>query len=336
MRKIKPKNIQNIAIVKLSALGDIIHAVIVLQFIKKYLPNTKITWFVDDRFSEILSFCKEIDKVVALPLQDKKIKQSLEIIMTERKNTKFDVVIDLQGLIKSAIISLLLGKNRYGFDKKSVKEPLASLFYTHKFNIDYNENIILRNLGLVAWTLDFNFTKDEILAKKPCFSINDFKTNFKPKKQSKKQILIAPFASEKSKIYDKFTDVVQILDDPKNEIFICFSNEDEKNAAQKIAANSDAKLINLRLNELVKFISQCDLIIGNDSGITHIAWAINIASITIFGNRPKNRNTYETSINLTIDTGKIIDAKKINKNDFCIQQIAPVEIANLAKRLLNG
>ena len=310
----------NIAVIKLSALGDIVHAVVILQFIVKHLPKAKITWFADAKFSEILFLCPKISRVVSLPLKNREYKKSLELIASAKKEGKFDYVIDLQGLIKSAAVAKLLGKNSYGFDKFSAKEPLAALFYGHKFSCDYAQNIILRNLKLTAFALGFSFSGDEILAKQPCFSAQQSKFE-----SSKKKILIAPFASEPSKIYDKFGDVIALLDEPQNEIFVCFNGEKE-----------EKETLNLSLKELVSFISSCDLVIGNDSGVTHIAWAQNRPSITLFGNRPAERNAYATPINLTLDAGKKIDAKKIDKSDFCVRDIAPQAIANAAKRLLDA
>jgi ADP-heptose:LPS heptosyltransferase len=59
------------------------------------------------------------------------------------------------------------------------------------------------------------------------------------------------------------------------------------------------------LNTLKALISRVDLVIGNDTGPTHMAWALNIPSITIFGNTPAYRNAYETKINKSIES-KII------------------------------
>lgn len=321
----------NIAVIKLSALGDIVHAVVILQFIKKHLPEAKITWFADAKFSEILFLCPQISRVVSLPLKNGEYKKSLELIASAKQEGKFDYVIDLQGLLKSAAVAKLLKKNSYGFDKFSVKEPLAALFYGHKFSCDYAQNIILRNLSLTAFALGFSFSEDEILAKQPCFSAQQSKFE-----SSKKKILIAPFASEPSKIYDKFGDVISLLDEPKNEIFVCYNGEKEEKEALNLIKNSNAKTLNLSLKELVSFISSCDLVIGNDSGVTHIAWAQNRPSITLFGNRPAERNAYATPVNLTLDTGKKIDARKIDKSDFCVRDIAPQAIANAAKRLLDA
>ena len=321
------KNQLKIAIVKLSALGDIVHAAIVLQFIKKHCPNAHITWLVDARFASLLKDHPLIDELVILPLKES-FKKSYKIIKTLGK---FDKIIDLQGLFKSAVVAKLLGKEIYGFSRESVKEKIAARLYRHKFKIDYNENIIVRNLSLVGYALNFSFDRDEILKKSPCFEIvGKFKNE-----SGKKRVLIAAFASEESKIYDKFKDVIRLLDGC--EIYLCYGSESEKARAKAIISGTFAKLLEkLSIKDMIDFIASCNLVIGNDSGLTHLAWAVNRPSITLFGNRPSHRNAYVTDKNLVVDMGKQIDARSIDKNDFCIREIYPETVANFAKRLLNG
>ena len=321
------KNQLKIAIVKLSALGDIVHAAIVLQFIKKHCPNAHITWLVDARFASLLKDHPLIDELVVLPLKES-FKKSYKIIKTLGK---FDKIIDLQGLFKSAVVAKLLGKEIYGFSRESVKEKIAARLYKHKFKIDYNENIIVRNLSLVGYALNFSFDKSESLKKSPCFEIcKKFKNE-----SGKKRVLIAAFASEESKIYDKFKDVIRLLDGC--EIYLCYGSESEKTRAEAIISGTSAKLLEkLSIKDMIDFIASCDLVIGNDSGLTHLAWAVNRSSITLFGNRPSHRNAYVTDKNLVVDMGKEIDARSIDKNDFCIREIYPETVANFAKRLLNG
>ena len=321
------KNQLKIAIVKLSALGDIVHAAIVLQFIKKHCPNAHITWLVDARFASLLKDHPLIDELVVLPLKES-FKKSYKIIKTLGK---FDKIIDLQGLFKSAVVAKLLGKEIYGFSRESVKEKIAARLYRHKFKIDYNENIIVRNLSLVGYALNFSFDRDEILKKSPCFEIcKKFKNE-----SGKKRVLIAAFASEESKIYDKFKDVIRLLEGC--EIYLCYGSESEKARAEVIISGTSAKLLEkLSIKDMIDFIASCDLVIGNDSGLTHLAWAVNRPSITLFGNRPSHRNAYVTDKNLVVDMGKQIDARSIDKNDFCIREIYPETVANFAKRLLNG
>ena len=321
------KNQLKIAIVKLSALGDIVHAAIVLQFIKKHCPNAHITWLVDARFASLLKDHPLIDELVILPLKES-FKKSYKILKTLGK---FDKIIDLQGLFKSAVVAKLLGKEIYGFSRESVKEKIAARLYRHKFKIDYNENIIVRNLSLVGYALNFSFDKSEILEKSSCFEIvGKFKNE-----SGKKRVLIAAFASEESKIYDKFKDVIRLLEGC--EIYLCYGSESEKTRAEAIISGTSAKLLEkLSIKDMIDYIASCDLVIGNDSGLTHLAWAVNRPSITLFGNRPSHRNAFVTEINLVVDMGKEIDARSIDKNDFCIREIYPETVANFAKRLLNG
>lgn len=318
-----------IAIVKLSALGDIIHASIVLQFIKKHFNDAIITWFVDEKFSQIIECNEIVNEVVKIPLKDKKFIKTYEILK-KYKNT-FDVVIDMQGLIKSAIVARILSKNCIGFDKFSTKESLAGFFYKKALNCDYNENIIIRNLNLASFALNFSYTKDEILNKQRCFKVYEF--NIKNISKNKKNILIAPFSSDASKNYARLKEVINAFCDEN--VLICHGSKQELENAKILAQNTNAKVLDsLRICEMIYLISNIDLVIGNDSGITHLAWAQNTPSITLFGNRPSKRNAYETKINKTIDANRKIDARKIDKNNLCINEIPPEKIINQAKELL--
>ncbi|BCX80036.1 lipopolysaccharide heptosyltransferase I [Campylobacter sp. 19-13652] len=318
---------QKIALVKLSAIGDIIHASICVQLVRAHMPNAHITWVVDARFAQLVRACAGVDEVVELELKDRRYFSAFKALRTLGK---FDIVIDLQGLVKSAIVSWLIGKS-CGFSFKSAKEGIASLFYARKFVIDYNENVIMRNAYLTAFALGFSVSKEQIEQKAPCFKIS---SDTLPKKGDKKLVLIAPFASEPSKCYDKFRDVILGLCDDFS-LLVCYSSKDEKTAATKLISGTKAQLLAPKsLSELASFISGCDLVIGNDSGVTHLAWAQNVASITLFGNRPSERNTFRTDKNLTLDAGKKVDARKIDKSDFSVCEIPAKNVIQSARGLL--
>ena len=336
-----------IAIIRLSALGDIIQSSIVLQLIKQIHPNSSVDWFVDERFKGILGAHPLINKLYALPLKDRKIVAVLKSVQKARKNG-YDIVIDLQGLLKSAVIAKMVGANTYGFDRYSLKEKLASLFYAHTKRVAYSENIILRNVYLLGFALNQSFDKDEILGKKPCFIADERvkkalaeKISFDKKKQN---ILIHTGSSAENKNYPKerFAILCQMIlaHYKKAQIWLCWGNEKEKKNAKFILADTGSKQIHilpkLNLKELVAFTELCTLIIGNDSGPTHLAFALNKPSITIFGATPSYRNAYETPINKVVDSGKFIsDTKHIDKNDFCIQNIDEGQILTYAKVLLD-
>ena len=305
-----------------------------IQFIRKHIANAHISWFCDARFEQIARLLAGVDEVVALPLKDKKFLKSFEIL--RQKQGQFDIIIDLQGLLKSALVSRSLGKNIFGFDRFSTKEGLASIFYTHKYSCNYNKNIILRNLELCAFALNFSFDEKEILTKEPCF----LKKSRIPDKNSRipsKKILIAPFASESSKCYAHFASVIKGAKEFA-QCFLVAGSEPEREKAAKLASSGATLLAPLDLAQILEFMYTCDLIIGNDSGITHLAWAQNYATITLFGNRSGARNAFATPKNLIIQaTPKHeIDAFHIDKSDFCINDIDPAQIIAKAKGLCDA
>ena len=326
-----------------------------IQFIRKHIANAHISWFCDARFEQIARLLAGVDEVVALPLKDKKFLKSFEIL--RQKQGQFDIIIDLQGLLKSALVSRILGKNIFGFDRFSAKEGLASIFYTHKYSCNYDKNIILRNLELCAFALNFSFDEKEILTKEPCFLKNSRISNENsriPNKNSKipnensripsdnsripnRKILIAPFASESSKCYAHFASVIKGAKEFA-QCFLVAGSEPEREKATKLASSGATLLAPLDLAQILEFMDTCDLIIGNDSGITHLAWAQNYATITLFGNRSGARNAFATPKNLIIQaTPKHeIDAFHIDKSDFCINDIDPAQIIAKAKGLCDA
>jgi len=330
-----------IAIVKLSALGDIVHAMVALQFIKKNHPNAIIDWIVEKSFKEILANNPDINQIYTVSIKKAKQQKSFKLLLKEfkklRKLQRYDIVIDAQGLVKSAIVSRLIPSDiTFGFDKDSLRESFAAKFYTHTCKIDYSENIIKRNAFVMASALNFNILNDDILNKKS-FLYSSCKSKFSELSKDKSNVLLIPGASFESKIYpiEKYAELAKRLD---ANFIVLWGNESEKKMASQMQKLSPIiKITNkLTLDELKTFIAQMDLVIGGDTGPTHIAWALNIASITLFGSTPGYRNTYTTDINRIIESNSKVDPYKINKNDFSIKDIKVSDIVKITKELLKG
>lgn len=330
---------KRIAIIKLSAMGDIIHAMVALQYIKRKYPNLQIDWFVESAFAGVLENNPDINQIIKLDLKSikkdkKEIINQIKLIKKYEKNS-YDLVIDAQGLIKSAIVSFFLGKNRVGFSKNSTREKLASFFYTKKVDIAYDKNAIERNVKVLSQALNFEIAKDDILNKKPfLFYKNENEVIYEYLNKDKKNVLFVIGASWPSKMYskEKFAKIINNLDE---NCLITWGNETEKDIANFIANISKAKVLpKLDLNSLKAIMSKVDLVIGNDTGPTHMAWALNIPSITLFGNTPGYRNTYITNTNKIIESKSIVNPFKLDRNDFSIKEIDENEIINTAKGLL--
>ena len=161
-----------IAIVKLSALGDIVNAMVVLQFIKKSNKEIIIDWVVDESFKELLDFHPQINNVHVINLKKAKKKKSFLTLFKDlgslKKLSPYDLVIDMQGLIKSAIVSRLIPSlETVGYDKFSIREKAASMFYSKTYSYAYDRNIVERNISLISFALGIKITKEQIQNKTP-------------------------------------------------------------------------------------------------------------------------------------------------------------------------
>jgi len=324
-----------IAIVRLSAIGDIVQSMVVLQFIKKEFPDASIDWFIDKQFTTLLDDCIEIDNVIGLDIKKIKQKKSFILLFKTLKKLQtfksYDYVFDLQGLIKSAVITRLIpAKERIGFDKNSIREKFASYFYTKKYYFPYHENVVMRYVNIVASTLGITVSNREIKYKKPFFNLSSNKV-----RKDKPNILIVLGASFDSKIYpvDRYAQIVNSLQ--ANIIALWHSNKEFIMSKRLQSLSKGVKITNCKsFAELKELVINSDIVIGGDTGPTHVAWALNIPSITIFGSTPLERNCFITDKNLAISSGNMVDAYNIDKQDFSINLIEPEKILSLIKGLL--
>ncbi|QOY51429.1 lipopolysaccharide heptosyltransferase I [Candidatus Sulfurimonas baltica] len=316
-----------ICIVKLSAMGDIIHAMVALQFIKKHIPSAQIDWVVESGFKGVLENNPHIDNILNVNLKSIK-KNKLDIftqyrlLKTYSKNN-YDIIIDAQGLLKSALVSRIIGaKTIAGFDKNSIRESVASFFYNKKIHIAYKENAIDRNMAVICQSLDIQYTKNDILEKDKFLFFS--KTE---QKATEPYIVLVVGASKENKIYpkEKFADLVNKLG---KKTIIVWGNEEEHKTAIWIVKNSDFAIIAPKgnLDALKSIVAGAKIAIGGDTGPTHMAWGLNIPSVTIFGNTPEYRNTYITNINKVVKSSSKVDPLKLDPSDFSIRDIDVNEI----------
>ncbi|GAA8842128.1 lipopolysaccharide heptosyltransferase I [Helicobacter pylori] len=330
-----------IAIVRLSALGDIIVSAVFLALIKERFTNAQIEWFVDERFSAILEHSPYIDKLhpIALksalttfnPLKIFKLFKSLRAY-------EYDIVIDMQGLIKSALITQMLkAPKKVGFDYASAREGLSAFFYSQKVSIAYNEPVLKRNFTLLFHAL--NLPKKEISeslsSRSKVFSYQDSpKIDALNLNENKPKILFVLETSKINKTYpiERFKELALALENFQ----ICLlwhASEDKATALYGALKNQHDVLLlpKLTLNEVKALLFKMDLIIGGDTGITHLAWALQKPSITLYGNTPMERFKLESPINVSL-TGN--SNANYHKKDFSIQNIEPKKIKECILNIL--
>jgi heptosyltransferase-1 len=320
-----------IAIVRLSALGDIINTAVVLQIIRYHYPDARIDWFVEEAFAPILEGHPLLNEVIPIPLKKIKKQKSLSLLRTTirslRSREPYDYIIDAQGLLKSALVTAFLRGPVHGFDRNSAREGVAAWFYKTTSSIPYDLNVIKRNVMVITQALNIPYSDALIEQKSPVFS-----SDLLAKETKKIAFVIG--ASWPSKCYPKehFATLCSLIKIPCH---LVWGSPQEYNDAQWIAQHCDNAIVadKMSLPQLVQFIASCDLTIGNDTGPTHIAWAMNRPSITLFG--PTNeRMIYPTPVNIGIKSPSTVDIYHINRSDFSIREIDPQKIAQKAMELL--
>lgn len=299
------------AIVKLSSLGDIIHSLIVLPKL-----NEKIDFVVDENFKEILEYNPYINKIIPVRLREaKKNKALIFSIYKNLKKLNYDNVYDLQGLLKSALVSKIIGKNIIGY--ANPREKIASFFYNKK--ITSTSNIAtLRYLEL------FEVEDIEYLKNHPkLLFFKDKEFDFL--NVNKKNIIFVIGGSWKCK-KTPLNIWIELANYLKNEnIIVPFYGEEEKKDALFIANNSkNVTIVNLNSNDLKALISKVDLLIGNDTGVSFIAWANNVNNIILYGCTYNNK-ILENKFSKSVEIQKGVISKKLfNMDKIDIKKIIKI------------
>lgn len=296
-----------VAIIRLSSLGDIITTLAFLELLKSRESRVEISWIVDSQFREILENSPFIDKIIDLPLRASKKNKMLifSVIKKMRNLGHFDKVIDAQGLLKSALIGKMLKKSAFiGYDKDSIREKIASFFYTKKAKIAYSEHILKRQYELlkvafdeVAWEDEFRL---EMLDSRNCAIIasNSAKAKIAQMLTSKNALSKnsptknAPkilFLSETSKASKEFSldsffaIAMGLWSEYKNAtIFLIWDKKESEIRAFGVRDSRFCVLPHLNFDEIKALLASMDLVIGGDTGITHTAWAMKVPTITIY------------------------------------------------------
>jgi heptosyltransferase-1 len=138
---------RRILVVRLGAMGDIVHTLPAVAWLKQSHPDSHLTWLVEPRWAPLLEENPYVDRVVLLR------RQSFAGLVETRRELRaahYDFAVDFQGLLKSAMASSAANPDRlFGFHQSQVRERLAALFYSHK-TLSRAEHVVDRNLELAA------------------------------------------------------------------------------------------------------------------------------------------------------------------------------------------
>src|SRR5689334_14412074 len=135
-----------ILVIRLGAMGDVIHALPAVATLRQSFPHAFIAWAIETRWIPLIEGNPHFDQIIPV---DRSSWRSLRDLHRQLRSLRFDFAVDLQGLIKSALVALAAGPERiYGFDHTQVRERLAALVYSHAIHAR-SAHVIDKNLDVV-------------------------------------------------------------------------------------------------------------------------------------------------------------------------------------------
>jgi len=141
------QNPPRILVVRLGAMGDIVHALPAVASLKQSYPGAHLTWAVEPQWAALLEGNPFVDRV--LPLRRRSASGLLQSLR-ELRAAPFDFAVDFQGLLKSAVVAAAARPERiFGWDRAQLREPAAGIFYTNRAASNAI-HVVDRNLDLAA------------------------------------------------------------------------------------------------------------------------------------------------------------------------------------------
>ena len=277
-------------IVKTSSLGDVIHNLPVINDIHEHFPDAQIDWVVEESFADIPRLHPKVNQVftVAMRRWRKAIFkyetwQEIKQVKQQIASQPYDFIIDTQGLVKSAVISRFATGPKHGYDKQSIREPLASCFYTQTHHISYLQHAVVRNRTLTALSLGYTPPSNA-----PDYGISANQSLPIDLAPSLKHpyIIALHGTSRDSKLWPEAHWVTfgNAIAAKGLNLVLPWASVAERSRAQNIAAQIDNAIVlpKLNISALASIIANAKIAVGVDTGLSHLATALNIPTIAIY------------------------------------------------------
>lgn len=276
----------HILLVKTSSLGDVIHNLPVVTDLLRRIPNPVIDWCVEENFSAIPRLHPGVRRVLPLAIRrwrksllSRTTWQEIKSFRQRLRSGQYDVVLDTQGLLKSAIVARQARGSVCGYAAEAAREPLAARFYDETFIIPKNAHAVDRNRWLAAAAFDY-----------PCDLPLDYGIAALPLRAS--WLPPAPYAvlftatSRDDKLWDEANWILvgrELASRGIQSVLPAGSSVERARAARLAAAIPGAVAAPpLELPALSELIAGSKVAVGVDTGLTHLAAALRIPTVALY------------------------------------------------------
>jgi len=287
-----------ILIVKLGSIGDLVHTLPSLAAMRRGLPRAEISWAVERGSSEILRDNPFLDRLIEI--DTKALRRGLmsgETLRAPRQQLRllrasaFDLALDFQGLLKSAMVARLSGARCvYGFARDSLREPASRVLLHHKVQIPDRLHVIRKNLALVKSALNISIPGDENDFEFPITlnSTHEREVEETIRGTEERYAILNPGGGWPTKLWsaEKFG---ALADELWNHFglhsLVTHGPGEDTLAGRALSASRSgkARAVSLSLKGFYALARQAQVYVGGDTGPTHLAIAARTPIVGLFG-----------------------------------------------------
>jgi heptosyltransferase-1 len=274
-----------ILIVKTSSMGDVVHALPAVSDIARSFPDAQIDWLVEKGFAAMPQQHRAVRRVITLQwrkwrksLRSPETRAALATWRAEMARERYDLVIDLQGLLKSALFACFAHGPRAGYDRHSAREPIASLFYSRKAAVSRDLHAVDRCRQLAAALLGYPVPDTP-----PDFGLQAATDAWTPGLGPFAALI--PCASRPEKLWPEadWVAVGQALKARGWQVAVFWGSPEEEQRAHAIAQTIGAAVPPfLTVAQVADSLAQAQAVVGLDTGMSHLAAAHGRPTVGIY------------------------------------------------------
>ncbi len=288
-----------ILIIKTSSLGDVIHALPVLDYLRQVAPEARIDWVVEEPFLPLVAQNPLLDRVHVIRTKAwrkvpfaRQTRHEVSLLRTALRDAQYDLVFDLQGNLKSGLVAWLTGaRQRIGFSADTVQERLNLLFTTTRIPFRAEDNrASARYLRLVSSPFGRDYPEMNIATTiVPAAEDEATATAYLSGLPQGRKLLLQVGTTWETKLWypEGWIELAQriLAYDPATTLLINWGSPAEKELGERIIAEVGCSVQLLpwfKIKELISVIKKMDLVIGGDTGPVYLAGAMDRPTVSLY------------------------------------------------------
>lgn len=275
-----------VLLIKTSSMGDVIHTFPAVSDAMKQCPGIRFDWVVEEGFADIPGWHPAVERVIPVAIRRWRkawwrSRHEIRQMTRQIRSHAYDCVIDAQGLIKSAALTRLARGPRYGLDKDSCREPQAARAYQFPVFVHRKQHAIERVRRLFAASLDYAVPEGPL-----DYGLD--RSEFAPRPDMHLPYLVFLHGTTwASKHWPEsyWLELARLAEADGFQVYLPWGDEAEQARAERVAQAVAAAhvLPKMPLRELVSVLAHAEGVVGVDSGLIHLAAALDVPGVTIYG-----------------------------------------------------